>query len=162
MPKATLVSQAPGFGPLDDPQGVDALCLFIPEDERPLRGAAGWADWRLCGALSRLLQGGFFTGKSEDQLLLPSEGRVAFSRIFAVGLGKRTALDPASLSVALQHAASMLSLAKVRSVALEIPGAGQLEEAARAAAFTAKFLPAYQGEKVLLMAEKSLAQKIAA
>ncbi|HEY1333477.1 MAG TPA: peptidase M17, partial [Myxococcaceae bacterium] len=45
-----------------DPLPVDTVCLFVSEDERPLGGAAGFVDWRLCGQLSRLLVDGFFKG----------------------------------------------------------------------------------------------------
>lgn len=150
-----------GFPALDEEAGVDALCLFIAEDERPLQGLSGYVDWRLCGALSRLILGGVFSGARGEQLLLPSEGRVAFSRIFAVGLGPSEGADPAGLSEALAGAGEMLSKARVQSVALEIPAQGMLEEAARAAVFTAKFLPAYRGERVRVLGERRLLEKVA-
>ena len=46
--------------PLDlarwDETARDCLVLPVFKDDRPLRGAAGLADWRLCGRLSRLLK----------------------------------------------------------------------------------------------------------
>ena len=130
-----------GFEGLDALEGVDALCLFVAEDDRPLPGTAGYVDWRLCGALSRVLQGGLFTGVKNDWLLLPSDGKLAVPRIFVVGLGPRKALDAAALGEALGNAARVLAKAKVESVALELPGTGSLEESARSSALALLLVP---------------------
>jgi hypothetical protein len=37
---------------------TDVFVMCLCSDEAPLRGAAGFVDWRLCGALSRGMQGG--------------------------------------------------------------------------------------------------------
>ena len=48
---------ASDLGKWDAAEGVpETLVLPFFADERPLRGAAGLCDWRLCGRLSRLLQ----------------------------------------------------------------------------------------------------------
>ena len=70
-----------------DPLPVDTVCLFVSEDERPLGGAAGFVDWRLCGQLSRLLVDGFFKGTRGESLLLPSNGRIGAPRLVVLGLG---------------------------------------------------------------------------
>ena len=151
-----LVAQEAGLEPLDTLVDHDALCLFIGEDERPLGGLAGFADWRLCGQLSRLLTRGFFAGARGDKVLLPSEGRFGMERVFAVGVGKRAVLDPPAIAEVLADAAGMLNKAQARAVAIGVPGFGALEDAARVAAFTAKFLPAFQGDRVTVLAEKSV------
>lgn len=150
-----------GFEALDGLTGLDALCLFVGEDERPLEGLAGFVDWRLCGALSRLIRRGFFTGKKDEKLLLPSEGRLSTERVFAVGVGRSHGLDPVHLGDALVAAGEMLNKAKIRSVGLTVPTGDHLEEAARAAAFTGKFLPAFKGERVAVIADKGLARLVA-
>jgi hypothetical protein len=43
-------------------QVPETLVLPFFADERPLRGAAGLCDWRLCGRLSRLLQSSSVAG----------------------------------------------------------------------------------------------------
>lgn len=43
----------------------EAIALAFFEDERPLRGAMGLLDWRLCGALSRLILRGRASGALE-------------------------------------------------------------------------------------------------
>ena len=59
-------------------------------DERPLRGAAGRADWRLCGAVSELVESGRLRGKVGEVTLVPSMGRLAADRVLLLGLGRRS------------------------------------------------------------------------
>src|SRR3954452_25120632 len=98
---ASVSTHGIGLDSLDELKDVDALCLFVGEDERPLRGVAGYVDWRLCGALSRVIKNGFFVGAAQDWLLLPSNGRIAPARIFVVGVGKRSALTAEGIGKAL-------------------------------------------------------------
>jgi hypothetical protein len=149
-----------GLQGLDSLEGVDALCLFVGEDDRPLPGSAGYVDWRLCGALSRVLQSGFFVGARDDSLLLPTDGRFPVPRIFVIGLGRRKGLDASSLGQALANAGQVLARARVEAVALEIPGTGALDEATRASALSDKFLPAFKGKKVAVLADKELARRL--
>jgi hypothetical protein len=153
---AQLTAHELGVEALDALGGVDSLCLFVGEDERPLQGAAGYLDWRMCGALSRVLLSGFFTGAAGDALLLPAGGRISIPRVFAIGLGKAAALDQAGLQAALASAASVLQRAKVEAVALELPGQGAVKESARVEALRRAFLPAFGGKRVALLGEKSL------
>lgn len=145
---------------LDALTDVDALCLFVGEDERPLRGVAGFVDWRLCGRLSRVLIDRFFTGAEEDRLLFASEGRLPMSRIFALGVGRLGGLGPDGLGRVLASAAKVLSKAGVKSVAFEIPGAGAVDEVVRAGALSRHFLPAFPGGRVAIFAELPLRQLV--
>ena len=150
-----------GLQGLDSLEGVDALCLFVGEDDRPLSGSAGYVDWRLCGALSRVLQSGFFVGARDDSLLLPTDGRFPVPRIFVIGLGRGKGLDASSLGEALANAGQVLARAKVEAVALEIPGTGALDEATRASVLTDRFIPAFKGgRKVAVLADKELARRL--
>jgi len=65
----------------------DTLLLPIFCDERPLRGAAGLADWRLCGRLTRLIKSGRASGARGETLLLPAGRRLRFRRLLMFGLG---------------------------------------------------------------------------
>jgi hypothetical protein len=149
-----------GMEGLDSLGGVDALCLFVAEDDRPLPSTAGYVDWRLCGALSRVLKGGFFTGAKDDWLLLPSDGKLSVPRIFVVGLGSRQGLDSGALSEALAGAGRVLTRAKVDSVALEVPAGARTDDAARAEALQKSFLPAFKGGRVALLVDKGLARLV--
>jgi hypothetical protein len=137
-----------------DPLPVDTLCLFVPEDERPLTGAAGYVDWRLCGQLSRLLVDGFFKGARGESLLLPSNGRIGPGRVVVLGLGPGgEALHEAVLRSALSQAADVLNRARVDSVALELPGRGAMPAPDRTSAFAEAFTPAFRGARVTLLAD---------
>ncbi len=59
-------------------------------DERPLRGAAGRADWRLCGVVTELVGSGRLRGKVGEATLVPSMGRLAAERVLLLGLGRRS------------------------------------------------------------------------
>lgn len=77
--------------PLDltrwDETARDTLVLPVFKDDRPLRGAAGLADWRLCGRLSRLVKANRATAEAGETLLLPPGRRLRFGRILWFGLG---------------------------------------------------------------------------
>lgn len=147
-----------GFDSLDRLPGVDTLCLFVAEDERPLRGTAGYADWRMCGALSQILIDRFFIGASGDCLLVPSRGRIAMERIFAIGIGNQRTFGLDALSRVMGRTAHILSRAQVRAVALEIPGSGKVEGPARAAALLNEFLPGFAGSHVAVLSDKGVSR----
>lgn len=106
---------------LDELFGFDAVCGLLTEDERPFSGALGYLDWRLCGALSRVVASGFFKGAPGERLLLPTDGRVPPGRVFVVGLGRLATITDMGLEHALGQAAQMLVKAGVESVALSWP-----------------------------------------
>ncbi len=65
----------------------DCLVLPVFKDDRPLRGAAGLADWRLCGKLSRLVKANKASAEAGETLMLPPGRRLKFNRILWFGLG---------------------------------------------------------------------------
>ena len=69
-----------------DQADAESLCLFVGEDERPLTGLAGLADWRLSGGLSRLLRKGLVQGSAGEALLTPG-AKLGFRKLFLFGLG---------------------------------------------------------------------------
>ena len=77
--------------PLDlarwDETARDTLVLPVFKDDRPLRGAAGLADWRLCGRLSRLLKSNRATAEAGETMMLPPGRRLKFKRVMWFGLG---------------------------------------------------------------------------
>jgi hypothetical protein len=151
-----------GLGGLDSLQDVDALCLFVAEDDRPLPASAGYVDWRLCGALSRVLQSGFFVGARDDSLLLPTDGGFGVPRVFVMGLGRRAGLDASQLGEALASAGRVLARAKVEAVALEVPGQGRVDDSARLSALQERFVPAFKGKRVAVLADKEFARRLPA
>ena len=77
--------------PLDlarwDETARDTLVLPVFKDDRPLRGAAGLADWRLCGKLSRLLKSSRATAEAGETMMLPPGRRLKFKRVMWFGMG---------------------------------------------------------------------------
>ncbi|MEW5851953.1 MAG: hypothetical protein AB2A00_24410 [Myxococcota bacterium] len=68
---------------------VDSLVLVLPEDERPLLGAAGLLDWRMCGWLSRTVLAGTVKGLRSERVLTHASGRVPVQRVFVFGGGPK-------------------------------------------------------------------------
>lgn len=100
----------------------EALVLPFFEDERPLRGAAGLVDWRLCGRLSRLIgAGGRVSGAANEVTLYPG-GRVVFPRLLLVGLGRSDAFDENTARRAADDIATAVTKLGVQRVALSLPG----------------------------------------
>ena len=60
-------------GPIERTRVEVAIVTFF-EDDRPLRGSAGRADWRLCGQLSRLVSEGRIQGRRGEAVLVPTRG----------------------------------------------------------------------------------------
>lgn len=78
--------------PLERTEGEIAVVGFFA-DERPLRGGAGRADWRLCGGLSRMIESGDLSGMSGEALLIASGPALLAPRLLLLGLGERQHFD---------------------------------------------------------------------
>ncbi len=78
--------------PLERAEADIAVAGFFV-DERPLRGGAARADWRLCGGLSQRIEGGDLSGKSGEALLIGCGRALAAPRLLLLGLGDRQAFD---------------------------------------------------------------------
>jgi hypothetical protein len=89
--------------PLERTEGEIAVVGFFT-DERPLRGGAARADWRLCGGLSRRIESGELSGKSGDALLIGSGRALLAPRLLLLGLGDRQVFDQSSVSHELEQA----------------------------------------------------------
>jgi hypothetical protein len=98
---------------------VDALAVFVGP-ERPLQGFAGYADWRLCGAISRAIRTGLFQASRDEALLLPSGGRVAPPRVFCFGVPE-AALAPDGFLHAARTLCEALARAGSETFATSMP-----------------------------------------
>jgi len=101
---------------------VEVFASCFHEDERPLRGAAGLLDWRLCGRLSQLVRQNKILGTMGEIVLLPTMGRASFERILMVGAGPSASADAACAMRTLSLLFEALDGLKIRRVALALPG----------------------------------------
>jgi len=85
-----FISAAPSS--LDELQ-TEVIVLPFFSDERPLQGAAGLIDWRLCGALSRKLMAGYLRGTFGEKALLVNPDKLKSERLLLIGLGQRASFD---------------------------------------------------------------------
>jgi hypothetical protein len=102
-----------------DSLDVDAVAVFVGP-ERPLQGFAGFADWRLCGAISRAIRSGIFDALPDESLLLPSGGRIAAPRVFCFGL-PAVPLSPEAFLHASRGACEALARAGSEAFATSMP-----------------------------------------
>ena len=103
---------------------LGVLPLF--SDDRPLRGLAGFVDWRTSGALSRLVRSGFCDGVRDEAVLLPGRRTLPAARWVLLGLGAVGGYAAGGSDDAVAHAAArivdVVSGIGPRDVLLAMPG----------------------------------------
>jgi hypothetical protein len=108
-------------------RGLDELqtqLIVLPffSDERPLRGATGLVDWRLCGALSRKLMSGYIQGSFGEKALLTTPPKLQADGLLLVGLGESSGFSARIAENACFLIGDALTEAKVSTAALALPG----------------------------------------
>jgi len=71
---------------------TDLVVVGFSPDDRPLRGGAGRADWRLCGELWGLVTSRKLTGAFGEAALLSAAGSLRSPLLLVLGLGHRAEL----------------------------------------------------------------------
>jgi len=71
---------------------ADLVVVGFSPDDRPLRGSAGRADWRLCGELWGLVTSRKLNGTLGQAALLSAAGSLRSPLLLVVGLGHRADL----------------------------------------------------------------------
>jgi hypothetical protein len=71
----------------------EVVAVFFFEDDRPLSGPAGLLDWRLNGALTRLLVEGRAVGRPGERVLVRGNGKLEAPWVLFAGGGKRPGLE---------------------------------------------------------------------
>jgi hypothetical protein len=87
---------------------ADVLVTPFFSCDRPLRGPAARADWRLCGLLSERLQREELTGERGEAALIPTGGRMRSPILLAMGLGPRSDFGEEALREVARNAARRL------------------------------------------------------
>jgi len=116
-----------GFLPIDLARWDQArpsqlLSIGLWSDVRPLRGASGLLDWRMCGKLSSLMVAGKVGGAEGEQTLLPSAGRLAWKLILAAGLGRRADFSEKRFRAAVRRILKTMRGLQVTKLAMVLPG----------------------------------------
>jgi hypothetical protein len=106
----------------DQSRPGDLVCVPIWSDVRPLRGAAGLLDWRMCGRLSSWMVAGKVTGADGEQTLFPSANRLAWRLILAVGVGARADFSDKRLRAVLRRTMKTMKGLGLGRVAMALPG----------------------------------------
>jgi hypothetical protein len=105
-----------------DESARDCLALPVFRDDRPLRGAAGLVDWRLCGRLSRLIKAQRATGDARETLMLPAGRRLPFARVLWFGLGDARGYTDTRFRDDLAWIVDVVARAGITDWALQAPG----------------------------------------
>ena len=156
---ATRIDTAELGLPAIDALDVDALAVFVGP-ERPLQGLAGYADWRLCGLISRAIRDGSYRPDSGEALLLPSGGRIAVPRIFCFGLSEEPP-DVAAFAGQLERLCRSMHRAGSDSWAGALPPAPKGVELQLGQLFLGALLPVAPRRLVLLGDARGLHKELA-
>jgi hypothetical protein len=112
--------------PLDlarwDESAHDCLVLPVFKDDRPLRGAAGLVDWRLCGRLSRLVKSNRASAEAGETMLLPAGRRLRFTRIMWFGLGDAKGYTEDRFRKDLSWILGVVTKAGITEWSIQMPG----------------------------------------
>ncbi|HVP28397.1 MAG TPA: M17 family peptidase N-terminal domain-containing protein [Myxococcota bacterium] len=116
-------------GPIEK-ASAEIVVVSCFETDRPLRGETGRIDWRLCGAVSELLQRGVLRGAAGEAALLPTFGRLRAPRVLLLGLGTLQRFTAVDVKAAARDAVLRLGLLRIQSAAFALPGhwTGRLPE----------------------------------
>lgn len=101
-------------------EGIDGAVAVVWQDQRPLRGLAARADWRLNGFLSRLVLQERFSGKAGDWLLVHTQGRLPYTHLFLVGMGRKDDHGKERAKAALEGIAGKVALAGLHAFAVDL------------------------------------------
>jgi hypothetical protein len=105
-----------------DPFVGELLVVFVPEDLRPPPGIAHALDFRLRGALSRLLGSGDFTGRLGETAVISPRPYLAFDRLLIMGAGTSTAMNPQIYAGLIDAVVRRLAEEGARRTVIELPG----------------------------------------
>jgi hypothetical protein len=111
--------------PPDRMDGEVVAALFF-EDDRPLRGAASYLDWRLNGHLTKLLLQGRVTGATADALVCCNNGKLQSAWALMLGGGSRRRLNRASWQRLIKNLLEVCANAGFSRLALCLDDDGSL------------------------------------
>ena len=99
----------------------EVLAVPMFEDQRPLDGPVAVVDWRLDGALTRMVIGGELTGRNGENLALQSNPKFASPWILVAGCGRWRSLDRESYMMLIGRLLKLAAKAGRSELALCLP-----------------------------------------
>jgi hypothetical protein len=119
--------------------GAELVGVPLFADERPLRGSAGRADWRLCGKLSALILAGEISGEPGEAALVATFGGLRTPLLLVLGAGSREGYDARAYEQLAREATRRALALRVESLALSFAaeGAGAAAQERRASGLIA-------------------------
>jgi hypothetical protein len=142
---------------------ADVLVLNLFEEERPLRGTAGYCDWRLCGRISELILENAF-GCHRGEVLLTNTGRhIGAERVLLFGQGMRNQFDRTSFVQTADLILRVLQKACFTNVALDLPfvEAGSISAAEAFRLFFERAVVALPGADIMVLGPQPLFSELA-
>jgi hypothetical protein len=139
----------------------DCLVLPVFKDDRPLRGAAGLVDWRLCGKLSVLLRNNRASADAGETMILPPGRRLQFRRILWFGLGDARNYSDERFRKDLAWILGVVTKAGVTDWSLQMPGRASGLIGARRAIEILLEDPAYADQPLTLLEDPAGQKDIA-
>jgi hypothetical protein len=113
--------------------GAELAVAGFFADQRPLRGGAGVADWRLCGWISGLAESRRLRGDWGECALLMTHGRLGATRLLLLGLGARARFGIDAHRAAVQAAVEKALALGAGTVAFDLPAPALAEAPIRVA-----------------------------
>ena len=108
--------------PVDQIETRCAVLTFF-NDERPLKGMVGLADWRLCGSLSRLIMENSIDGHFGEVVMFPVRNKkLKTERVVILGLGPKAQYNFETFSVSIRKILDTLFKLQINDFTLELPG----------------------------------------
>lgn len=105
-----------------DEINCEALAIPFFMEEKPLRGAFGLIDWRLCGLISRMIIQKRIDGSFKECILVSGRPRIGVEKLFFFGLGHEDAFDESVLVTISEFVFQTLAAVGVRTSAVVLPG----------------------------------------
>ena len=138
----------------------EALAIPFFAEERPLKGALGLVDWRLCGLISHNMIRKHIQGSFKESILLSGRPRLSMEKVFLFGLGREADFNPKVLEEICGHILHTLTRAGVRTSAMVLPGRGtDRVEPGRAMDVFLRVAASHEEHDVVIVVEPDSAQQ---